>query len=407
MTEGLGRRIALTLGALLLYRLGTYIPLPGIDPTVWDQVFQSQRGGILGSLDLLSGGGIHRLAIFALGIMPYVSAAIILQLAMIVSRRLRGLAREGERGRAVIERRTRYLAVALALIQAYGVAVGLEGVPGLVGYPGSLFILSTVVTLAGGTLFLIWLSSQITLRGIGNGVAVLLFVGLVTQLPATIAQTLELGRQGLLPSNALPALVLIVVAVTGFIVVMERARRRIPIQYAPRQGAEHVPQGQSDLSVKLNAAGVIPVTLASLVLTLTVVGANILGGQTPAWLGSGRPFYLILYAALIILFAFLYTAFVLDPEAAAESLKQLGGTIPGVEPGEATAAHLDQAISRTTLIGSAYLALVCLLPQIVIHVAAVPFYFGGPPLLIVVCTAVDLMAQVQGVRRDARIGRMG
>jgi preprotein translocase subunit SecY len=398
MTDDLVRRIGLTLGALLLYRLGTYIPLPGIDAVVWEQIFRTQAGGVLGSLDLFAGGGVHRLAIFALNILPYVTAALILQLAMIVPQRLRTLAREGERGRAIIERRTRILATVLTALQALGIAVGLEGMRGVVAYPGWLFILSTVITLTGGMLFLVWLSSQITLRGIGNGVAVLIFAGIVAELPATIAQTLELGRQGLLPGNFLPALVLLVIAVITFVVVMERARRRIPIVYAARPGAASMPERRSDLSIKLNPAGVIPVTLASFFLTMMAALTIFFGGRIPPWLGAGRPLYLILYAALIILLAFLYTAFVLDPEDAADSLKRYGGAIPDIAPGEPTAAHLDQTVSRTTMLGAAYLTLVCLLPQIMIAATAVPFYFGGPSLLIVVGTALDLMAQV---RREA------
>jgi preprotein translocase subunit SecY len=391
------QRIALTLGMLVLYRFGTYIPLPGIDPTVWEQVFRSQAGGILGSLDLLASGGIHRLAIFALHILPYVTASLLVQLATIVSRGLRELARSGEGGRATIERRTRYLAAALAALQAVGIAAALQEIGGLVAFSGPLFIISTVITLTGGTLFLVWLSSQITLRGIGNGVAILLFAGIVSQLPATIAQTIELGRQGALPGNALPALLLLVIVVTVVVVVMEGARLRIPIRYA-----KQTPEGRSDLSVKLNAAGVIPVTVAAWFLTMLVALANLFSRQTPAWLGSGHPIYLALYAALIILFAFLYTAFVLDPEATAERLKQLGGEISEVAPGEETAAYLDQTISRTTVKSAAYLAVVCLLPQILIGVAGVPFYFGGPSLLLVICTAMDLLAQIQGAPQKPR-----
>jgi preprotein translocase subunit SecY len=402
VTAGLGQRIAITLGALLLYRLGTYVPIPGVDAIAWDRMFRTQAGGVLGSLDLVAGGGIHRLAIFALGILPYITAAILLQLATIVSQGLRARAREGEDGRAVIERRTRFIALLLAVFQALGVAMGLEGMPGMVAYPGWLFVASTVISLAGGTFFLIWLCSQITLRGVGNGIALLLFAGIVSELPATIARTLEFGRQGLVSGNVLVALALVVIASTGFVVLMETARRRIPIEYAARPGTPPVPEGRADLCVKLNAGGLIPVTLASFVLTLLVGLASLFGGETPPWLGSGRPLYLILYAGLIILFAFLYTASVLDPDETAESLKRLSGAIPGIKPGEATAADLDQSVSRITMIGSAYLALVCLLPLILVGIAEVPFYFGGPPLLIVVCTALDLMAQARGTTHNSR-----
>jgi len=402
MTEELPRRIAITVGALLLYRLGTYIPLPGVDPVVWEQIFRSQAGGILGSLNVMAGGGIHRLAIFALNVVPYVTAAILLQLATMVSHRLRALAREGERGRAVIERRTRILALVLALLQSYGIARGLEGVNGVVTHPGSSFIVSTVITLSGGMLFLVWLNSQITLHGIGNGIALLLVVGIVAELPATIAGALELGRMGLVTGNGLAALALTMIVAIALVVVMELARRRIPVEYAARPGTPPISAGRSDLNLKLNAAGVIPVFLASFFLGVPVALSTFIGAGEPTWFGSGRPLYLVLYAALIILFAFLYTAFVLDPEEAAENLGKLAGTIAGIEPGEPTAAHLDQTVSRTTTIGAAYLALICLLPHVMIGLAGVPFYFGGTSLLLVVCTALDLVAQVQGMARNSR-----
>jgi preprotein translocase subunit SecY len=402
VTRELFQRIAFTLGALLLYRLGTYIPLPGIDPNIWEQIFQTQRGAALGWLNLTSGGSIHRLAIFALNIVPYVAAAIILQLAMIVSRRLRALRKLGEHGRRVMERYTLSLAALLAAFQAYGIASALEGVRGVVANPGWLFLLSTVITLTGGTLLLAWLSQQITLRGIGNGIALVLFAGIVTELPADVARTLELSRQGVLSSNALPTFMVIVVVVTAFIVLMERARRQIPIRFAAREGAR-LRESRSDLSLKLNSAGVIPVILASWFLVVPVALTYFAGGQRPTWLEQGHLLYLIVYGTLIVLCAFLYTAFVLDPEAAAETLKQHGGAIPGIEPGEATAAHLDSIVSRSTVIGAFYLALVCLLPAILTGYAAVPFYFGGPSLLIVVCTILDLDAQVRGAwERDPR-----
>jgi preprotein translocase subunit SecY len=396
MSEKFIERVAITLGVLLLYRLGTYIPLPGINPLIWDEIYRSQAGAGLGSLNLLAGGGIHRLAIFALNIVPYVSAAIILQLAMLVSQRLRALARQGERGRAMIVRRTRYLTAGLAALQALGIASGLEGVGGVVANPGVLFTLSTVITLTGGTLILVWLSEQITLRGFGNGIALLLFTGIVAELPATVAQTLELGRHGMLSSNALIGLLVLVVAVTGAVVFMELARRRIPIRYAARAGGEPLPERGADLSLKLNGAGVVPLLLASWFLQVPLALASLIGLQNPTWLAAERPLYLILYAALIILCAYLYTAFVLDPEEAATTLNRTRGSIAGVAPGEPTIEHLDQIVSRTTAIGAAYLTLIALLPEIVLRVAAVPFYLGGTPLLIVVCTALDLNAQVRG-----------
>jgi preprotein translocase subunit SecY len=396
VTEELARRIAITVGALLLYRLGTYVPLPGVDPTIWDQIFRAEAGGILGSLNLMAGGGIHRMAIFALNVMPYLTAAIFLQLVMMVSRRLRALARTGEDGRASIERSTRTLAVVLSALQSLGIAFGLEGVPGLVAYPGWLFVTSTVITLTGGTLFLVWLSSQITLRGIGNGIALLLATGIVTQLPATVAGALELGRMGMVSGNALVAVAATVIVATAFVVVIELARRRIPVEYAARPGPSPARAGRSDLSLKLNPAGVIPVFLTSFFLGAPAAVGTFIGLGGSSSLGLSRPLYLILYAALIILFAFLYTAFVLDPEDAAENLRKRGGTIPGIEPGEPTAAYLDETVSRSATIGAIYLALICLLPEFLISTSAVPFYFGGTSLLLVVCTCLDLVAQVQG-----------
>jgi preprotein translocase subunit SecY len=399
MSEEFIRRIAITLGVLLLYRLGTYIPLPGINPTIWDDIYRTQAGAGLGSLNVLAGGGIHRLAIFALNIVPYVSAAIILQLAMLVSQRLRALARQGEQGRATIVRRTRYLTAGLAALQAWGIAEGLQGVDGVVANPGPLFTLSTVITLTGGTLVLVWLSEQITLNGIGNGIALLLFSGIVAELPAAVAQALELGRRGMLSSNALIGLFVLVVVVTGAVVFMELARRRISTRYAAREGAQPVTERGAELSLKLNGAGVVPLLLASWFLQVPLAFASFIGLQNPTWLAAERPLYLILYAALIILCAYLYTAFVLDPEEAAATLKRTGGSIVGIAPGEPTIEHLDQIVSRTTAIGAAYLTLIALLPEIVIRVAAVPFYFGGTVLLTVVCTALDLNAQVRGTLR--------
>jgi preprotein translocase subunit SecY len=401
MIEEFFGRVAITLGVLLLYRLGTYIPLPGINPAIWDEIYRSQAGAGLGSLNLLAGGGIHRLAIFALNIVPYVSAGIILQLAMLVSQRLRAAARQGERGRAAIVRRTRYLTAGLAALQAWGIAGGLQSVNGLVTNPGGLFTLSTVITLTGGALVLVWLSEQITLHGIGNGIALLLFTGIVAELPATVAQTLELGRQGRLSSNALVGLTVLVVAIIGAVVFMELARRRIPIRYVAREGAQPLPERGAGLSLKLNGAGVVPLLLASWFLQVPIALASFVGLQSPSWLAAERPLYLILYAALIILCAYLYAAFVLDPEEAATNLERTGGTIVGITPGEPTIEHLDQIVSRTTAIGAIYLTLIALLPEIVTSVAPVPFYLGGMPLLIVVCTALDLGAQARGALKSA------
>jgi preprotein translocase subunit SecY len=406
MTSELGKRIAFTIGALLVYRLGTYIPLPGIDPSVWAQIFRAQAGTVLGPFNLVSGGGIHRLAIFGLDILPYISAALIVQLISIVSQKLGALKEQGERGRQTINRRTRYLAVLIAAIQAYGVAGALESVCGLVANPGWFFILSTVVTLTGGTMVLVWLSEQITLRGIGNGIALLLLAGIMTQLPEAIARTLELERRGLLSSRFIVGSLAIMIVATGFVVLMERARRLLPIDYAERQiGMRMIEARSSNLSLKLIAAGIVPIILASWLLIVVSAFAYIAAGRSPGWLITlasglerGRPPYLVVYTVLIILCALAYAAVVLDPEKAAENLTKHRGSIPGVAPGEAAAEHLDHVLSRTTVIGAVYLVLVCLIPEILISYAEMPFYFGGAALLIVVCTILDIDAQVKVTR---------
>jgi preprotein translocase subunit SecY len=392
-------RIGFTLGALLLYRFGTYIPLPGIDPVAWEQIFRAQAGGALGSLNVLSGGAIHRLAIFAFNILPYLSASIIIQLMSLVTYNLKALKQQGERGRRITEQYTRSLAVLLAAFQAYGVATVLQDTGGVVTYPGLLFRLSSVLTLTGGTLFLIWLSGQITQRGIGNGVALLLFSGIVAEFPATLARAIEAGRQGLLSGNFILALAAIVVIVTAFVAVVEQGRRRLPVLYAGRREGAPMRDGWSELKLNLNPAGVIPVLLASWFLQVPIAVADLIGAQAPAWLTGVRAPYLVLYAVLMVLLALLYTAWVLGPEEAAESLQRHGGSLPGIAPGEATAAYLDHVISRTALIGAAYLALVCLLPEMLIAYAGAPFYFGGTSLLIVVCTTLDLGAQLSAAVR--------
>lgn len=407
MTSELVRRIAFTVGALLIYRLGTYIPLPGIDPDVLARMFvRSQPGGVLGALNGLSGGAISRLAIFSLNVFPYLSAAIIVQLAMVASRRLRGLRKRGEDGRAIVDRLTRSLTVLLCALQGLGIAGALESVPGLVADPGWLFILTTTVTLTAGTMFLAWLGTQITLRGIGNGIALLLIVGILTQIPAALAGTLELGRQGLLSQNSLIALAGTVVMAVGLVVLMEQGRRHIGVSYAERQiGARTLQAHSSPLTLKLNNAGVMPVILTSWLLLVPIA----LERFSPSWLAGiaqaltpGHGGYLILYVVLIVLCALFYTAFLLDPDESATSLQQYGGAIAGVEPGEATAAHIDHVVSRITLIGALYLAAVCVLPDILIAAARVPFYFGGLGLLLVVCGMTDLVAQLRAYANAPR-----
>jgi preprotein translocase subunit SecY len=402
--EELKKRIWFTLGALLVYRLGTYIPLPGIDPAAWEQIFRTNSGGILGMFNMFAGGGIHRMAIFALNIMPYISASIIIQLMTTVSPELEKLKKEGEQGRKVMNQYTRYLTVLLAAVQSYGISVGLEGFGQTVAAPGLFFRISTVITLTGGTMFLMWLGEQVTSRGIGNGISLIILSGIVAELPAAIAGTLELGRQGALSTGLILVVVAMAVAVIAFIVFMERAQRRLLIQYPKRQVGNRMFEGQSShLPLKLNTSGVIPPIFASSLLLLPTTVANFNAGQIPDWLaaitaqlGHGRPLFLVFYVALIVFFAFFYTAIVFNPTETAENLKKHGGFIPGIRPGERTAEYIDYVLSRITVIGAGYLAVVCVLPEILISYAAVPFYFGGTSLLIVVSVTMDTVAQIQG-----------
>ena len=402
--EELKKRIWFTLGALLVYRFGTYIPLPGIDPEAWKQALTSQAGGILGMFNMFSGGAIQRMAIFSLNIMPYISASIILQLMTTVSPTLEQLKKEGEQGRKVINQYTRYLTVALAALQAYGIAYGLEGSGTAVAEPGWFFRISTVITLTGGTMFLMWLGEQITARGIGNGISLIIMAGIVAELPSAIAGMLELGRQGALSTGLILIVIVMAVIVIAFIVFIERAQRRLLIQYPKRQVGNRMFEGQSShLPLKLNTSGVIPPIFASSLLLLPSTVASFNSGQGPEWfitmttlLGHGRPLYLILYIALIVFFAFFYTAVVFNPTETADNLKKHGGFIPGIRPGERTAEYIDYVLTRITVVGAAYLSVVCLIPEMLIAYAAVPFYFGGTSLLIVVSVTMDTVAQVQG-----------
>jgi len=402
--EELKKRIWFTLGALLVYRLGTYIPLPGIDPNIWEQVFQTQSSGILGMFNMFSGGGIHRMAIFALNIMPYISASIIIQLMTTVSPTLEQLKKEGESGRKIMNQYTRYLTVLLAAFQSYGIAIGLEGSGNVVSDPGPMFIISTVITLTGGTIFLMWLGEQVTARGIGNGTSLIIMSGIVAQLPSAIAQTLELGRQGALSGMLILAIMVVAVAVITFIVFMERAQRRLLIQYPKRQVGNRMFEGQSShLPLKLNTSGVIPPIFASSLLLLPATVANLNAGKGADWfiaitsqLGHGQPLFLLIYVGLIVFFAFFYTAIVFNPTETAENLKKHGGFIPGIRPGERTAEYIDYVLSRITVIGAGYLALVCVCPEILTYYQPGLFYFGGTSLLIVVSVTMDTVAQIQG-----------
>ncbi len=402
----LKKRIWFTLGALVVYRLGTYIPLPGIDPLALQQIFQQQQGGILGMFDMFSGGALGRMTIFALNIMPYISASIIMQLLTSTSPTLEALKKEGESGRKKINQYTRMGTVLLATVQAYGIAVGLEGMSGPGGTavidPGYFFRAVTVITLVGGTIFLMWLGEQITARGVGNGISLIIFGGIVANLPAAFAQTLELGRTGAISTVLIIGFLVMAVAVVTFIVFMERAQRRIIVQYPKRQVGNKMFGGDSShLPLKLNASGVIPPIFASSLLLLPATFAGFSGGQGPDWLqsmaafvGHGQPFYMVLYIALIVFFTFFYTAIVFNPADTADNLKKYGGFIPGIRPGKNTAEYLDYVLTRLTVVGAAYLALVCLLPEILIAEYALPFYFGGTSLLIVVSVTMDTVGQI-------------
>ncbi|PWJ86660.1 protein translocase subunit secY/sec61 alpha [Mesorhizobium loti] len=403
--EDLKKRIWFTIGALLVYRLGTYIPLPGINPDAFAQAFSSQSKGVLGMFNMFAGGAVQRMAIFALGIMPYISASIIMQLMTSVIPSLEALKKEGEQGRKVINQYTRYGTVLLALVQAYGISVGLEGGHGIVNDPGMFFRLSTVVTLVGGTMFLMWLGEQITARGIGNGISLIIFSGIVAGLPRAISGTLELGRTGALSTGLILAIIVLAIVVIALIVFFERAQRRLLIQYPKRQVGNRMFQGDtSHLPLKLNTSGVIPPIFASslLLLPATVAGFS----QTtnmPAWastvlasLGHGQPLYMLFYAAMIVFFAFFYTAIVFNPKDTADQLKKHSGFIPGYRPGERTADYIDYVLTRITVVGAIYLVLVCLLPEFLISATGVPFYLGGTSLLIVVSVTLDTVAQIQG-----------
>ncbi len=403
--EELKKRIWFTLGALLVYRLGTYIPLPGINIEAMAQAFQQQSQGILGMFNMFAGGAVERMAIFALGIMPYISASIILQLMTAVVPTLEQLKKEGEQGRKVINQYTRYLTVVLATFQSYGIAVGLQGSSSeIVTNPGWFFLFTSVVTLTGGTIFLMWLGEQITARGIGNGISLIIFAGIVANIPSAIAGTLELGRQGAVSTVVIIGIVVLAVVVISAIVFVERAQRRLLIQYPKRQIGNRMFQGDSShLPLKLNTAGVIPPIFASSLLLLPITIAQFSAGGGPGWLtavtsllGHGQPLYLLIYAGLIAFFAFFYTAVVFNPKDTADQLKKHGGFIPGIRPGQRTADYIDYVLTRITTVGAIYLVIVCLLPELLIARFAIPFYFGGTSLLIVVNVTMDTVQQVQG-----------
>ncbi|MGE3245787.1 MAG: preprotein translocase subunit SecY [Beijerinckiaceae bacterium] len=403
--EELKKRIWFTLAALVIYRIGTYIPLPGIDAAAFEANFTGKQQGVLELFNMFAGGAVQRMAIFSLNIMPYISASIIIQLLTSVVPSLEALKKEGESGRKVINQYTRYLTVVLAAFQAYGIALGLEGQGTYVANPGWFFRFSTVLSLTGGTMFLMWLGEQVTARGIGNGASLIIFAGIVAAFPSAVVSTLELGRQGAISTALILIVIVMALAVTAFIVYMERAQRRLLITYPKRQVGNRMYEGQSSfLPLKLNTSGVIPPIFASSLLLLPTTIANFSqAGASSGFLGSfmtyfghGRPLYMLAYAGLIIFFAFFYTAIVFNPKETAENLQKHGGFIPGIRPGDRTAAHIDDILMKITVIGAAYLTIICLLPEILISQAALPFYFGGTSLLIVVSVTMDTVAQVHG-----------
>src|SRR5579859_1148394 len=401
-------RIWFTLSALVIYRLGTYIPIPGIDPAILHDIFSRNAGGILGMFDMFSGGALGRMTIFALNIMPYISASIIIQLLTAVSPTLEALKKEGESGRKKLNQYTRYGTVLLAVVQGYGIAVGMEGMRAgaetAVLYPGLFFRLVTMITLSGGTIFLMWLGEQITARGVGNGISLIIMAGIVANLPHALASTLELGRTGAISTFSSISILVRAVAVVAFIVFMERAQRRILVQYPKRQVGNKMFGGDaSHLPLKINVSGVIPPIFASSLLLLPTTIANFEAqGQGYGWLAritaylqSGTPLFLGLYVALIVFFSFFYTAIVFNPVETADNLKKYGGFIPGIRPGKNTTDYFDYVLTRLTVLGSAYLVAICLLPEFLMSRGAIPFYLGGTSLLIVVSVTIDTISRIQ------------
>jgi len=400
----LKRRLLFLLGALVVYRIGAHIPVPGIDPTVLEQLFRSQEGGILGMFNMFSGGALSRFTLFALGIMPYISASIIMQLASVMSPELEALKKEGEAGRRKITRYTRYGTVLLAVVQALGISIALEAQPGLVLDPGFVFRITTILTLTAGTMFLMWLGEQITERGIGNGISMIIFAGIVAGLPTAIGSTLELGRTGSFSIPLIIALFIAVILVTYFVVFVERGQRKILVNYAKRQVGNKVYGGQSShLPLKLNMSGVIPPIFASSLILFPATLSGWFGqSESMTWLrdiagalSPGQPVYVTLYVAAIVFFCFFYTALVFNPKETADNLKRSGAFIPGIRPGEQTAKYIDRVTMRLTLAGAIYITAVCLLPEFLIVALGTPFYFGGTSLLIIVVVSMDFMTQVQ------------
>src|SRR5690348_11667186 len=419
----LKKRIWFTLGALIVYRIGTYIPIPGVDASVMTEMLNQHGGGILGMFDNFTGGALRRMTVFALNIMPYISASIIIQLMTAAVPSLESLKKEGEAGRKKLNQYTRYLTVFIAMFQSYGIAVGLESMHASFGpaviSPGWFFRTSCVITLVGGTMFLMWLGEQITARGVGNGISLIIMAGIVANLPHALASLLELGRTGALSPFFILVFIVIAIAVIAFIVFVERAYRRVPVQYPKRQVGTRMFGGDSThMPLKINTSGVIPPIFASSILLIPATVAGFSGGGTgwlsfvAAQLGHGTPAYMALYAGLIIFFSYFYTAVVFNPQETADNLKKYGGFIPGIRPGTATADYFDHVLTRLTTVGGLYLVAVCLLPEVLISDYGLPFYFGGTSILIVVSVTMDTVTQIQshllahqyeGLIRKARV----
>ncbi len=412
--DDLKKRLWFTIGALIIFRLCSFVPLPGIDPIALDQLFSRTQGGVLDFVNMFSGGALERMSIIALNIMPYITASIIVQLMTSLSPSMAALKKEGDSGRKRLNQYTRMGTVVLTIFQGYGIAVGLEGWGASQGInavmdPGWFFRITTVITLLGGTMFLMWLGEQITARGIGNGISLIIMAGIVAALPSALAGLFEQGRTGALSGFAIVLVLIVALAVVAFICFMERAQRRILIQYPKRQQGNRMFQGDtSHLPLKLNTAGVIPPIFASSLLLMPLTIAQFAGqGAAEGGMGGdllirittalqhGAPLYMGLYALGIVFFCFFYTAVVFDPKETSENLKRQGGFIPGIRPGERTAEYFDHVLTRITVVGAAYLVLICLLPELLISQLAVPFYFGGTSLLIVVNVTMDTVTQIQ------------
>jgi preprotein translocase subunit SecY len=425
----LKKRIWFTLGALIVYRFGTYVPVPGVDAAVMGEILAQHGGGILGMFDMFTGGALGRMTVFALNIMPYISASIIVQLMTAAIPAWEALKKEGEAGRKKLNQYTRYLTVVIAIAQAWGIAIGLEGMRGQFGAavydPGWFFRFSCVITLVGGTMFLMWLGEQITARGVGNGISLIIFAGIVANLPSALVGTLELGRTGALSTFFIIFFLIAALLIIAFVVFIERAQRRIPVQYPKRQVGNRMFSGEAThLPLKLNTAGVIPPIFASSLLLLPATIAGFSTDPTQegwlqtisAALAHGQPLYMASYMAMIVFFAFFYTAVVFNPAETADNLKKYGGFIPGIRPGQNTSDYLDRVLTRLTAVGAIYLCIVCIIPEILISRYGVPFYFGGTSLLIIVSVTMDTVAQVQshlfahqyeGLIKKARLGGRG